>query len=772
MNVTTKIVVSTADQSVISEETNEDVAIGAPSGGAQASTALVQEEGVTQGQTVTPNEIGTSEFGQKFWMALKTTADRAAVLSCPTSQSITSMIQVDLKKKLHFSGGKAKKKVDAELLEKVLRSKEAQGFGKLLFSLTHPDAVYDTDRTVLGWLQSSKLSNAQFGRYLSVLGAVRSPEAERLLMRHLSNSEFILDDKMTPALQSGMMSLLVRPKREESTCRTLLHLSKLSSAPIAIQHQARLVLGALLHPYRKHKTKPAHIEESLKALLGHLDDADAKADGLGVTNAIAALGNSRWAAAEEHISPYIASKDRYVSHGAIDALSNLRSINNQTEQRLAQLIHDPEWRDRQTDHMAKTAIQLLQKGPSNNNDRSVEDIENDLKVKNRAKNTYSYDEAKDIKDMNQGLAGSTQSFGITLFNRYDELGKSDVHTAGFTTNVGITMVPGNNRLTTASATGTLSVKLYGMGFNPVEAGFVSSTPTYDASKPAGAWSRAFVVKVLGFQVYSTAGPPKTAEAAFKAAFGLLGSALSTAKAATQQMICSGQFKWDTAYPQISGTQGGFSLQWTNTQSYFQYWQVFCFTIACVDVKFDVSGIAEVKPGLYWDRCHTNSGSADTYLIGAAPTGKLVITLELGVNLGVLRGGVGGTIDAFKAQFPLYGRMYRHSQSGSWSTCGSCEVIASAGSGRLYLYLDWFNVFKFCGWWPCPNWERAVDYTITSWTGPTYSKQLYNSNCASNSPCKWGNPQGHCHRHHSHSPHRHHPHRHHPHRHHRHSWWGR
>ena len=108
------------------------------------------------------------------------------------------------------------------------------------------------DRTVINWLKKSKITQSDYGRYLASLAAARNVEAERLLVRHLTDRNNVLNTSLTTALSNGMIGLLSRPQRDEATVRAILRIGRWEEAPVILQHQARLVLGALLHPYPGH----------------------------------------------------------------------------------------------------------------------------------------------------------------------------------------------------------------------------------------------------------------------------------------------------------------------------------------------------------------------------------------------------------------------------------------------------------------------------------------------------------------------------------------
>ena len=114
--------------------------------------------------------------------------------------------------------------------------------------------------------------------------------------------------------------------------------------------QARLVLGALLHPYRQSSDAiPGHIHEAFDELLRHLDlwpgetveDAEPR-----LLTAISALGNARWPAAEQRLSPFVNSTSTVTSRAALDALIRLPPLSQKTYAQLDGLKNDSLWRNR------------------------------------------------------------------------------------------------------------------------------------------------------------------------------------------------------------------------------------------------------------------------------------------------------------------------------------------------------------------------------------------------------------------------------------------
>merc|ERR1711881_254654 len=270
-------------------------------------------------------------------------------------------------------------------------------------------------------------------------------------------------------------------------------------------------------------------------------------------------------------------------------------------------------------------------------------------------------------------------------------------------------------------TAGLETMLYDWKVEPIKAGFEKVQGISDKSE-----ALKFFIQVLDFTVYDSSRDSqkldwkklkgKLASKFFETVKGYVTT--TTKQGFTYQSannVCGGKFdfSWTGGSDDISevSKSGAVTMSASHTQSFLSFHRVVCFAWVCVDVFFDVSGTVQVQPGFYWNRCDSSSGGADTFVLGIKPSAKLVMTLELGANVGFMRAGAGGALTVLQAALPTYGRKTKT------GTCGSLDLSAGGFSGHLYLYLDFFNPFAF-------QWERAVQYNFLDWSAYALQRQLY------------------------------------------------
>jgi hypothetical protein len=739
LTVTTKTIVNKNDFSIQVLDDHEEVRLGA----LDEETTLLQE-----GDEERNNVIGSTLIKERFELEQQGSPVASAGEQCTKGGSF--FVQVDLEKRVHLvDNNHNAKDVDVKMLQNSLAA-EGHGIGKLIHHLnSRPKALDSADRTVMNWLQTSTITHEQFGTYLGALAAVNNTPAEDRLMRHLTNPAFVLNLNMTDALNNGLVALLVRPKRSEKTIGSMLRLSRQSDAPDFLRHQALLILGALLHPYRHPKaSKPDHVQKSFDALLRHLHG---NATDPQLVATISALGNARWPSSEQHVSRFVSSLDSQTSDAAVDALGRLPSLSLQTRQQLHQLGSSDTWQNHASQRTKNALTALLQANPPAEGCTPEKMAGNDWGSYATVHGTYAEGAYANLDPDPTGIDGAkgfncqstwsgSNTLKVPLFNVYKVISESDVHT---TTVRGVAALEGSNggpvtpKTVKGSATASLEAKIYGRKLTPISTGLEKKVCTRDQCDESDSTPFIFFIDVLGFRVLPKSSPHLQAPTWQDSAGSLMSSSIahlkkliSTKAAAsasqTANNVCGGKFDFTwtgSKEMSLSKREGALTLTASHTQSFLSFHRVVCFAWVCVDVFFDLSGTVSVQPGFYWNRCDSASGPADTYVFGFKPAAKLVLSLELGGTTGFARAGAGGSLTLFQAALPMYGR--HNTKSG---TCGSLDLSAGMFSGSLYLYLDFFNPFVL-------SWERAGQWTFLTWKAPALSMQL-RSSCKSGSRCTW------------------------------------
>jgi hypothetical protein len=725
-STTSKVIVNKQTQKVVALEDEEDVVIDMENRNEQgpaktkATTMFLQEDDVVQGRVAEPEKpVGKTKFKQLFWMALKKSKTADGNSKCHASSvagPTTSFLQVDLKKKMILTNNYGPQ-VDLNDLRARLHDKDGS-FGSMIFHFSNrPDALHHANDAVRKWLRQEEITPEQFGRFLGALGGVRNLEGERCIVKHLQDPELCKDPAMTDALNNGLVSLLGPSKRDEQTIRAVNRIAGSVNLPKSLRRQALHVLGGLLHPFEKLETTeklPNYASEAFETLMNLLRTQDASEDGDELVVAINALGNSRWKANEQAVRKHAARHDNsWIQHSALDALIKMPKLSNETYHHLATFVSDHDWRNKSHPSVTYKTVQMLQMG---------------MKV--------------------------SAGFPITFFSRRDDITRSDIHSANTLLKVGADIA----RRSTFTAKGAIEACLIGFCLSEdyrralLSAGFEAFQ-----KEGNGKWKKTLFLDLIGYRLYGSGNGGETDP------FEPL-SGNPNQRRATERAIGGGPFDFDTALEAGVNERmgvGGFADDKVYSRSFVNKQKTFCFSIVCVSVKFDMSGKAGVIPALFWGPA--NSG---TFIAGVKPYAGILVTVELGIDLGILRGGVGGELWIIKAGAPAYGRVYNF-RPVPQKSCGSLELELSALSGRLYIWVDYYCFWCWCKWgwfWkPCFSWKRAVDYTILRWNGFHWHKQFW-ATC-NDQICRWkrySGRDGYCHRHHRHRPHRHHPHRHHGH----------
>jgi hypothetical protein len=456
------------------------------------------------------------------------------------------------------------------------------------------------------------------------------------------------------------------------------------------------------------------------------------------------------------VSRFVSSLDSRTSDAAVDALGRLPSLSLQTRQHLHQLSSSDTWQNHASERTKKALTALLQLGNT-----AGCAPEHTAAANTKATSTSSWTGGyanltsdplvAGAKGFNceRGWTATETKYEVPLFNYVQVLGKSDVHWARVRAMAGFTAAPNVTESYTTpetiafSITAALETKIYGRWLTPFKTGFEKNIGGQNDNPVQ------FFIEVLGFRVVTTnetsglAAYPEWNDLKgniLKQGIATINSYVSTPAAAltyqTANSVCGGKF--DFTWAGGSGSidkvhkHGAVTMSASHTQSFYSFYRVVCFSWVCIDVSFDFSGTVKVQPGFYWNRCDSSSGIADAYLLGVKPSGNLVLTLELGGTTGFARAGAGGALTLLKAAIPMYGR---YTKSGtteytkSGSTCGSVDISAGAFSGKLFLYLDFFNPFLL-------SWERVGQRTFLSWTAPALLMQLATTSCELSSRCTW------------------------------------
>jgi hypothetical protein len=727
-SATSKVIVNKETQKVVALEDEEDVEIDMENRNEQgpaktnATTMFLQDDDVVQGRVAEPEKpVGKTKFKQLFWMALKKSKTADGNSKCHASSvagPTTSFLQVDLNKKMILTNDYAPK-VDLNDLQARLHDKDGSLGSTVFHFSSRPEALHHANDAVRKWLREEEITPEQFGRFLGALGGVRNLEGERCIVKHLQDPELSKDPAMTDALNNGLVALLGPSKRHEQTIRAVNRIAGSVDLPKSLRHQALHVLGGLLHPFEKLEITeklPDYASEAFETLMNLLRTQDASEDGDELVIAINALGNSRWKANERAVRKHAARHDNsWIQHSALDALTKMPKLSNETIHHLSTFVSDHDWRNKSHPSVTYKTVQMLQMG---------------MKV--------------------------STGYPITFFSRRDDITRSDIHSANTLLKVGADIA----KRSTFTAKGAIEACLIGFclselyGRSLLSAGFEAFQ-----QEGNGKWKKTLFLDIMGYRVYGSGNGGETDP------FTPI-SGNPNQKRENQKSIAGGPFNFDTALKAgvvKSHVVGGFADDKGYTKSFINKKRTFCFKIVCVEVSFDMSGKVGVIPALFWDQ-NANSG---TFIAGVKPYAGILVTVELALHLGALKGGVGGELWIIKAGAPAYGRVYNFQSAIPRNSCGSLELELNALSGRLYILVDYYCFWCWCksGWFwePCFSWKRAVDYTIVRWNAFHWHKQFWAS--CGDQICRWkrfSGKDGYCHRHHRHRPHRHHPHRHHGH----------
>ena len=617
--------------------------------------------------------------------------------------------------------------------------------GHLVFLLNdRPDAIEPLDKAFMKFALSHSVDDWMFAeksveRYLTMLAACKQPQAETVLLKHLTDSK--MHRTFPQACTSAMVAMLIHPERAEHVHGALLTVVRTSKVE-DVRDQALLVLGGLLRHYAA--APPVWAEKMYDHVVGHTENSHVE-----LPVAISAVGNTKWARAEPTLSKYLAADDEFVLHNAVDGLARLPKLSSSTGDALADVLSQHNRWANHTSPLPRKMLQLMQLS-----DRPPTDL--DSKITPSGDNT------------------------ITFFSRVDEISRSDFHTANTRATVELSQEfegDDSNLKLAFVASGALEGSVYSYQFNRenkmaiLELGF---TAVY--AKPEGAtkqvWKKGIFLDALGYRIKSwgsikTEDEEKAWKERAKAALW------QTAKTAGKQLwgifmgsdkeedpslgnICQGNV--DFAKLALNGisqneTHGGVVMDVNYVARIFTFSKTFCWWIACVNVRFMLDGTLGVQPAIAWgsglaNGCRT---AGKTWLGGLRPYAKLDATVEIALDLLVLRIGVGGQVNLITVGFPMYGRYIPGYTAGR--VCGSVEFEIDAFSGRLYIFIDYYDWWS---WWGGKGWQRAVDFTIVEWNGWYYNRQLHPTDTTSSpaypvcSACTW---RKNCvHRHHIHHSH--------------------
>lgn len=168
---------------------------------------------------------GKSHFAMEFELRLMSadalSGDEA---SCALEHSSTQLFQAPAV--IDLSGDRDRE--DGFNQERFFSALQA-GSADLGDLRSTPKAVPALDKAVTAQLAAGKLTDKQYGAYLSLLAGVQAPAVQALLLKKLADPE--LQDEHTLALENGMMSLLAigANLRDESVHRTLLKIAETST---------------------------------------------------------------------------------------------------------------------------------------------------------------------------------------------------------------------------------------------------------------------------------------------------------------------------------------------------------------------------------------------------------------------------------------------------------------------------------------------------------------------------------------------------------------
>jgi hypothetical protein len=724
-----------------------------PSGTQLMQMNIKLREGETQGRAadeVAP--MGKTGFVLTFDLELsEAKADKYVHVDSPTAR----LMQIDQPFQFNSRASEAKMIDISKAIDDLAQGKS--NAGHLVFILDdRPDAIEPLDKAFMKFALSHSIDDwmtaeKAMERYLTLLAAVKQPQAETVLLKHLTDSK--MHRTFPKACTSAMVSMMIRPKRAEHVHGALLNVAR-TSKDEHVRDQALLVLGGLLSAHAA--APPAWAEKIYDHVVGHTENNGE----IELPVAISAVGNTKWQRAEPTLAKYLATDDEFVLHNAVDGLARLPKLSATTGGALANVLAQ---RDRWANHtsvLPRKMLQLLQSAAVHTAPRPATDFDNKMNWQGANK--------------------------ITFFSRVDEISRSDFHTANTRATVELSQEfegDDNNLKLAFVASGALEGSIYSYRFTRdggnaiLELGFTAIYAKADGATKQ-TWKKGIFLDAMGIRIKSwgsikTEDEEKawkaravdalkyTAANAGKQLWGLYMGTDKKTEPPSMGSICAGNF--DFAKAALNGisqneTHGGIVIDVNYVQRIFTFSKTFCWWIACVNVRFMLDGTLGVQPALAWGSGgapYGCRGTGKTWMGGLRPYGKLDATVEIALDLLVVRVGVGGNVNLITIGFPLYGRYVTGYTEGK--TCGSVEFEVDAFSGRLYIFIDYYDWWS---WWGGKGWQRAVDFTIVEWNGWYYSRQLFPTDTTTSpaypacSVCTW---KKNCvHRHHiHHSHHQHH-----------------
>merc|ERR1711959_756322 len=301
---------------------------------------------------------------------------------------------------------------------------------------------------------------------------------------------------------------------------SMLRLSRQTNAPDLLRHQALLILGAMLHPYRHPKaTKPDHVQKSFNALLHHLHRPSGNTTDPKLVATISALGNARWPSSEQHVSRFVSSLDSQTSDAAVDALGRLPSLSLQTRQQLHPLSSSDTWQNHASQRTKNALTALLQANPPAEG-CTPEKMAGNNYGSYATTHTYAEGAYSNLDPDPTGIDGAkgfncqsawskSNTLKVPLFNVYKVISESDVHT---TTVRAVAQMEGADggfvtpKTVKGSATASLEAKIYGRKLTPISTGLEKSVCTRDECAESDSTPFIFFIDVLGFRVLPKSSP--------------------------------------------------------------------------------------------------------------------------------------------------------------------------------------------------------------------------------------------------------------------------
>jgi hypothetical protein len=618
--------------------------------------------------------------------------------------------------------------------------------GHLIFLLDdRPDAIEPLNKAFMkvsrsrsDTMHAEKTTAAEemMERYLTILAAVKQPQAETVLLKHLSDPE--MQRTFPRACRSAMLSMLVILQRAEHVHDALLAVARTTKFE-DVRNQALLVLGALLSYYAS--APPTWAVTMYDHVVGHTENGH-----VALPVAISAVGNTKWQRAESTLCKYLATDEEFVLHNAVDGLARLPKLSSSTGESLASVLAQ---HNRWANHSSPLPNKMLKLIQLSSGDAKKNLNRNPITRQEKPKTNFD------------SLPKSASSVTLPIFNEFFPVSTSDIHELGVRATVELNAEwetkgspPETERKVEAVASGAFELTLYDYEFTRennnavVELGFAAEYAK-DPKTNKYALEYGVFIDVLGFRIWSSDKPDEKAKmdekrARMQQAVGLATGAAQTAwnkamgfKDPEKPLgnVCEGKFSianaaekgvsitnWmnDEKLPvQQRFTQWGMVFDLSHTKRIFKFEKKFCWTVACIYVRFLLDGSIGAQPVFAIGSDNQGEyclGAGKTYLGGLRPYAKLDMTIELSADLWAIKVGVGGNINLLTLAVPMYAR---YTPDQNHQACGSVEFEVDAFSGRLYIFIDVFNPL----WWVW-DWERVVDFTIITWEGPYYNSQLY------------------------------------------------